>query len=100
MSSNARIVNGDLRKFCEQMGDILQWVKVTRTIYSRMASQESIGDFIEALELSRFITSTCSIGRVRDSQYKGIGAVLIFPSSRQQSIDNKYMVDTLISMVV
>ena len=22
---NARIVNGDLRKFCEQMGDILQW---------------------------------------------------------------------------
>jgi integrase len=23
--SNARMVNGDLRKFCEQMGDILQW---------------------------------------------------------------------------
>jgi integrase len=25
LHSNARIVNGDLRKFCEQMGDILQW---------------------------------------------------------------------------
>ena len=23
--SGARIVNGDLRKFCEQMGDVLQW---------------------------------------------------------------------------
>jgi integrase len=25
LRSNVRIVNGDLRKFCEQMGDILQW---------------------------------------------------------------------------
>jgi integrase len=25
LHSNARMVNGDLRKFCEQMGDILQW---------------------------------------------------------------------------
>jgi len=25
LHSGARIVNGDLRKFCEQMGDILQW---------------------------------------------------------------------------
>jgi integrase len=25
LHSNTRIVNGDLRKFCEQMGDILQW---------------------------------------------------------------------------
>jgi len=25
LQSNVRIVSGDLRKFCEQMGDILQW---------------------------------------------------------------------------
>jgi integrase len=25
LQSNARIINGDLRKFCEQQGDILQW---------------------------------------------------------------------------
>ena len=25
LHSNVRIINADLRKFCEQMGDILQW---------------------------------------------------------------------------
>jgi len=46
LQSGARIVNGDLRKFCEQMGDILEWDQVNKSNILTHASQERTGDSI------------------------------------------------------
>ena len=43
---------GDLGKFCEQMGDILQWDQSNKNCIMTLALVESIGDFISIRCLS------------------------------------------------
>lgn len=56
LHSNVRIVNGDLRKLCEQMGD--NGTNQIRTTFSPTVYRESTGDFTSIRCLIRFMTST------------------------------------------
>ena len=61
--SGARIVNGDLRKFCEQEDNILQWDQSNKNYILTHSVSGVTGDFTSICCLIRFMIFICNTGR-------------------------------------
>ena len=64
LKSNVRIVMGDLRKFAEQYGDVIEWDQSNRAYIMTPVSAESIGSTTSTRCRSTCIISICDIGEM------------------------------------
>jgi len=57
LNESRHFLPGDERKFCEQMGDILEWDQSNKNYIPTQGVSQSIGGFTRAQGLCRFLIS-------------------------------------------